>query len=114
MNKNRRGVYRICLGIWILFGLVWFAAVIAAVQEIMEKNSKKLTDTDEKDPTAHFNGYQETHMQNKPEPNDTKDLKEVYHLSTPVRYQLVFHLNFVPSYTSLFHPLPAVSTFVVT
>ena len=53
MNKNRRGVYRICLGIWILFGLAWFAAVIAAVQEIMEKTSKKLTDTDEKDPTAH-------------------------------------------------------------
>ena len=80
-----RGLYRICLGIWILFGLAWFAAVITAVQEIMEKTSKKLTNTDEKVLT---NSYHQTHVQNKPEPNGTVDLKETYQLSTRVRYQL--------------------------
>ena len=92
MSTNRRGIYRIGLGIWILFGLAWFASVIAAVQEIMEKTSKKLTDTDEKDSMADVNGYQETQVQNKPES------KEAHHLSTQVRYQLIFlSCNFVHS-----------------
>ena len=52
----------------------------------MEKTSKKLTNTDEKVSVSDVNGYHETHVQNKSEPNSTNDLKEAYNLSTQVSF----------------------------
>ena len=62
MNKDHFGVYRICIAIWILTGLAWFAAILTAVQETMEKTSKKIVHKDN-DSVRDVNGNQEAFVQ---------------------------------------------------
>ena len=56
--------------------LAWFAAIITAVQETMEKTSKKIVQKDN-DSTADVNGNQEAFVQNMQEQNGILDSKDV-------------------------------------
>ena len=83
IHKDRVGIYRICIAIWILTGLAWFAAIIAGVQETMEKTGKKIADKED-DSTRDVNGNQETLDPSKQDQNGILGSKEGYYLDTKV------------------------------